>query len=268
MAHGLDAINWQAPWLAHLREVGEPAAKHIDTHTNVCDVLNRLQHPVTQAKASVQFIPQTNMPTGMPYESCIFQQRQCPTRNNLHDFFNGLCWLHFPKTKERLNQLHARQIDLNGSVTVRGKVRDALTLFDENAAILIAPEPIWKALLAKDWQRLFIQLRPIWQEAKLVLFGHALMEKLVTPRKPITAHIYVSNTTNFIANYPYITTYDGTFLSYLDNTIAASMSADQFAVKPFTPLPVLGVPGWCEENENPNFYTDSTVFRMPTSSSA
>ena len=268
MAHGLETIDWHAPWLAHLRERGEVAANGIDESTDVYSVLNELVNHDAQTKTAVKFVPQDDLPVGTLYESCIFDLKQCPTRNNLHDFFNGLCWLHFPKTKERLNQLHARQIDLNGSVTVRGKVRDALTLFDENAAILIAPEPIWKALLAKDWQRLFIQLRPIWQEAKLVLFGHALMEKLVTPRKPITAHIYVSNTTNFIANYPYITTYDGTFLSYLDNTIAASMSADQFAVKPFMPLPVLGVPGWCEENENPNFYTDSTVFRMPTSSSA
>ena len=33
-----------------------------------------------------------------------------------------------------------------------------------------------------------LTLRPLWQEARLLLFGHALMEKLVAPRKAITAH--------------------------------------------------------------------------------
>jgi len=33
------------------------------------------------------------------------------------------------------------------------------------------------------------------------------------------------------------------------------------AGKPFTPLPVLGVPGWWAGNENFSFYDDSLVFR-------
>ena len=30
-----------------------------------------------------------------------------------------------------------------------------------------------------------------------------------------------------------------------------------------TPLPVLGVPGWWPDNEVPEFYADTTVFRLP-----
>jgi hypothetical protein len=33
--------------------------------------------------------------------------------------------------------------------------------------------------------------------------------------------------------------------------------------KPFTPLPVLGIPGWCQENEDVSFYDDPRVFRPP-----
>ena len=152
-----------------------------------------------------------------------------------------------------------------GATTQRGKVRDALTLLDENGAFLIAPELLWQALLDKGWHKLFVTLRPLWQEAKLVLFGHALMEKLVTPRKPITAHVYIINTPNLIANYRNNTPDKGTFLSYLDGIIAADMSAEKFAAKPFAPLPVMGVPGWCSANVNPDFYTDSQVFRRPSS---
>jgi len=57
---------------------------------------------------------------------------------------------------------------------------------------LQAPDALWEALVAKDWWRLFGTLRPLWQQAQLLLFGHALLEKLVSPRKPITAHVYRS----------------------------------------------------------------------------
>ncbi|MFN7122209.1 MAG: DUF3025 domain-containing protein, partial [Hydrogenophaga sp.] len=33
--------------------------------------------------------------------------------------------------------------------------------------------------------------------------------------------------------------------------------------KPFTPLPVLGVPGWWPANEDAGFYADASVFRAP-----
>ena len=131
---------------------------------------------------------------------------------------------------------------------LRGPVRDALTVFDENAAFLSAPQPLWDALLARDWQQLFVGLRPLWQQAQLVLFGHALLEKLVDPRKAITAHVYRAQPAmNSIAD--------------MDAWVAQDISVDKLAGKPFTPLPVLGVPGWWPENENFSFYDDSFVFR-------
>lgn len=273
MAHGLETIDWHAPWLAHLRERGGPIAnKCTDKNTDVCDVLNASVDDTAYAKTAIKFVPQADLPTGTPYESCIFDLKQCPTRNNLHDFFNGLCWLHFPKIKARLNQLHAEQIQQCGSTTQRGKVRDALTLLDENGAFLIAPELLWQALLDKDWHKLFVTLRPLWQEAKLVLFGHALMEKLVTPRKPITAHVYMLDATKYVASQAINMTANANFfqsnIEKLDIDIADDINAEKMAQKPFLPLPVLGVPGWWPANENPDFYTDSQVFRTPTSCSA
>ena len=49
-----------------------------------------------------------------PYEAGIARTGRVPTRSNLHDFFNALIFLHFPKAKARLNQLqvsgdHARR---------------------------------------------------------------------------------------------------------------------------------------------------------------
>lgn len=263
MAHGLEVIDWSAPWLAHLRGKGEFAAKQ--THIN-----KPLNETLNQCLTSpVRFVPQSNLPNGVAYEQFIFDTQQCPTRDGLHDFFNALCWDQFPRTKARLNQLQAEQIvkhsALLGSVTQRGAARDALTVFDENGALLIAPPELWDALIAMDWQRLFVTLRPLWQQARLIPFGHALLEKLVHPRKPITAHVYMAKFTIKNIAKETMDTSDKSdtaqFYTLFDAWIAEDLSAEKLASKPFAPLPILGVPNWWADNENPQFYDDETVFR-------
>ena len=209
---------------------------------SVADALN------SAGPAPVRFVPQSYLPAGQAYEQFIYETGTVPTRDNLHDFFNGLCWLRFPKTKQKLNQLQAGEIAAEGVQQLRGPLRDALTLFDENAAFLAAPQALWDALLDRDWKKLFVDLRPLWRETQLVLFGHALLEKLNAPRKPITAHVYLARPAiHCVAD--------------LDAFLAADLEAGKLAAKPFVPLPVLGVPGWWAENENFSFYDDSDVFR-------
>jgi hypothetical protein len=117
-----------------------------------------------------------------------------------------------------------------------------------------------------DWQRLFVTLRPLWQQARLIPFGHALLEKLVQPRKSMTAHVYIAQfTIENIAVEAINTLATAEFYSNLDAQLAIKLSADYLASKPFAPLPVLGVPNWCSDNENLNFYNDETVFRKPRS---
>ncbi len=243
MAPGLETIDWSAAWLAPWRASGQPVAQQVLQHG--APVHRALQGAMA---APVQFVPQDDLPEGAAYEQHIFDTRRVPTRDNLHDFFNGLVWLHFPQAKRRLNELQAGAIAAHGIGAVRGPLRDALTVFDENGALLDAPAPIWEALNARQWQRLFVNLRPLWREARLLLFGHALLEKLVMPRKPIVAHVYQTPCAmNSVA---------GT-----DIWLARQLQAERWACKPFTPLPVLGVPGWWPANEDPQFYADPQVFR-------
>ena len=239
------AINWGRPWLEAMAQAGQTVAHQTGAGMAIHEALNEVQ------SRQVEFVPQSTLPEGQAYEKFIFDTQTVPTRDNLHDFFNGLCWLTFPQTKKKLNQLQAAQIAADGVQQTRGAVRDALTLFDENAAFLIAPQELWDALIARDWRQLFIELRPMWQDAQLVLFGHALLEKLVSPRKPVTAHVYIAQ--------PAITS-----VADLDEWIAADISAHKLASKPFAPLPVLGVPGWWAENEKLSFYEDILVFRPKT----
>ena len=236
------SIDWGRPWLDPWRETGQRVLQTISGGTAIHEALN------LEPAATPRFVPQSALPPGQAYEQFIFDTGAVPTRDNLHDFFNGLCWLRFPETKKKLNQLQAAEIASAGVTPLRGPVRDALTVFDENAAFLSAPQALWDALLARDWQQLFVGLRPLWPQAQLVLFGHALLEKLVDPRKVITAHVYRAQPAmNSIAE--------------LDTWVAQDLGAGKFASKPFTPLPVLGVPGWWAENENFSFYDDSLVFR-------
>jgi len=200
---------------------------------------------------AVEFVSQGELPTDIAYEAFIYSHKRVPTRDNLHDFFNGLCWLRFPKTKSRLNFLQAQEITSQGVGATRGPLRDALTLFDENVLLLQSSDALWQALQDRDWIKLFVQLRDEWQSAHVVTFGHALLEKLVTPYKSITAHVYR------IAS-----DVDAQNDQALDDLLASDLQPNFLATKPFLPLPVLGIPGWWPENEDASFYADTQVFRV------
>ncbi|WP_198552276.1 DUF3025 domain-containing protein [Macromonas nakdongensis] len=238
---------WQRPWCGPGRGVAPEAVP-----SDLPRALNAL------GGAPVRFIPQSELPEGVAYESHIFATGGVPTRDNLHDLFNALCWMRFPQTKRRLNALQAAAIDQSGGVqATRGPLRDALTLFDENALLLQAPEPLWQALRVRDWPRLFAALRPLWAQATAVTFGHALTEKLVVPYKSITAHVLCLPVPTGLAPDP------GQGPHPWDAWLAAQLTPDWLATKPFTPLPVLGIPGWWPANEDPGFYADTGVFRPP-----
>lgn len=251
MACALAEIDWAQPWFAPWRERGETIANQALHQHSVAAALNTTPAgPARSGANAVTFVPQSALPEGQAYEDFIFKTGQIPTRDGLHDFFNGLCWQRFPLAKRRLNQLQAAEIAAQGISATRGPVRDGLTLFDENAVLMHAPDEVWAALQARDWLRLFVELRAQWQQVHLVLFGHALLEKLVTPYKSITSHVYrVAGSVN---------PHDD---AALDAWLVQDLQPAKLATKPFEPLPVLGVPSWWEANADRAFYEDVTVFR-------
>ncbi|WP_295539566.1 DUF3025 domain-containing protein [uncultured Pseudacidovorax sp.] len=237
------AIDWAHPGLAPWRRWGEPAA-HAAAGLRLHAALQALAAPPQPG-----FVPQEALPDGEPYECFIDRTGTVPTRDNLHDFFNGLVWLGFPRAKRQLGRLQAAEIAAHGIGPVRGRLRDAITLFDEHGAILQAPPVLWAALQAREWRRAFVALRPLWAEARLTVFGHALMEKLVAGQKSATAHLLLGPD----PRDPSLPTDDG--------HLADTLAAEWLTRKPFTPLPVAGVPGWHPGNTNFCFYDDSEVFR-------
>ena len=249
----LQQIDWQQPWFKPWAEAGEAIAEEAIQKRSVAEALNSLHQPsLNEAReiSDVHFVNQSELPPGQAYEDFIFKQNKVPTRDGLHDFFNGLCWHRFPQAKRKLNQLQAQAIAQQGIGATRGALRDALTLFDENALLWQGPDVLWQALQAHDWQTLCVTHRTLWQEVQVVLFGHALLEKLVTPYKSITAHVYRVGQNVHAHND-----------ADLDAWLANDLQADKLATKPFEPLPVLGVPHWWPENASPAFYADAQVFR-------
>ncbi len=242
------APDWAQPWFATVAPDGAAVRSACETGMALPQALNQRMQA-----SGPRFVPQSELPEDQAYEQFIFESGTVPTREGLHDFFNGLVWMRFPATKHLLNRLQAAEIRQAGVGQCRGPVRDAITLFDENAVLLQAPAALWQALTARDWLALFGDLRPLWAQARLVLFGHALLEKLVTPYKSITGHVY---------RVP-VPLELGADLAAWDRWLASRLGAVELAAKPFTPLPVLGVPGWWPDNQDPAFYRDTKVFRPP-----
>lgn len=230
-------IPTSSPWLAPYRGVLERTLRRVET-VSVASALNEVR---TQYSCPVEFVSHAELRDAEPYEAFIARTSTVPTRDNPHDLLNGIVWLTYPQTKRRLNVLQAEAIAREGITGSRGELRDALTLFDENGAVLSAPAALVDALRTRDWHTLFVSRRELWQSAQLVLFGHALLEKLAQPRKAITAHVWLADTK--------------------DESLAASLSIERLVPRSFLPLPVLGVPGWWPANEDPAFYADASVFR-------
>ena len=254
MASGLSqfrSIDWSAPWLKAWREVGEPLSLKVEQGLPVfqaCnDALTELQYNKALPTSPVRFVTQSALPEGQAYEQFIHDTCSVPTRDGLHDFFNALCWMHFPLAKKQLNQLQAASIQAQGVGAVRGPVRDAVTVFDENACLIQLPDLIWDALKARQWQTACVSHHALWQDVRIQIFGHAALEKLVKPYKAITVHLW---------RVPM-----GVPMAEWDHWLAQDLQPEKLAQKPFLPTPVLGIPGWWPENQNPAFYADAQVFR-------
>jgi hypothetical protein len=255
--HFLNQIDWSRPWLASVRAVGEAIAQAPDWRLE----LNRRIAELgvrNHRNLPIQFVAQSDLPAGMAYEAFISQTGCVPTRDNFHDFFNALVWLSFPQIKVQLNALQAREIERAATESTsqpRGKLRDAATIFDENAVLLLTSRhELVQALRAHEWDEVFVRRRAdFMRDCQVFLFGHALMEKLVAPYKAITGHAWIValDISSDLALTEKCSRIDG---------IVARQLAGGLSTANFSPLPVLGVPGWWLQQDR-EFYGDTSVFR-------
>ncbi|MDS0795395.1 DUF3025 domain-containing protein [Burkholderia pseudomultivorans] len=265
-------IDWSAPWLAGYAQLGRAVqAAALAGDAAMLDALNgAFGAPgapgaladgarVSGRGKPLRFVPQVELPPGVAYETHIAATGGVPTRHNLHDFFNALVWFAYPRIKAALNARQSAAIDAAGGIgPVRGPLRDALTLFDENAALFVtADRALADALRGFDWQRLLVAARDAWgARCEVRLVGHALLEKLVAPYKSCTAHAWIVEVSADYFSWP-----DARRAAHVDARVAAELAARELTSRDFSPLPVLGVPGWWAANADPAFYADPAVFR-------
>ena len=222
-------VDWAAPWFAPYREVGEPVLARLGAGL-----------PVHAALGHERFEPAGPLAAG--YEHHVAATGRVPTRDNAHDLFNGLVWLRCPAFKAALNRAH---VDAPPAPPgQRGPLRDALTLLDESGLLMAAPAALRQALRAQDWTALFVTHRTLWAQARLLVVGHALLEKLLAPRKPMCARVL-----------------------FVDDIESPTLPA-RLAPADLPPLPVLGIPGWWAPNASHGFYADDRVFRPKRLASA
>jgi hypothetical protein len=263
MVHLFNQIDWHRPWLSVLQPAATPIL-HAPDWRVALNAAATSQGLCNHRGLPIHFVLQSELPSGTAYEEFISVTGRVPTRNNLHDFFNALVWLTFPQVKAQLNALQAAEIAKSNSSsdkgnampTSRGKLRDGATIFDENAALVITSDAeLIDALRNHQWHEVFGVRRAIFETGcDVILFGHALMEKLVMPYKAITAHTWlILSDPVFFAMSP-----DEKRI-WIDTTVAVQL-ADGFDTRSFTPLPILGVPGWWRLQDSA-FYDDPNVFR-------
>ncbi len=198
--------------------------------------------------------------SAVEYESRIVSHRELIVHDNLHDLFNACIWLTFPKTKRAISELH---VALGaGDNNRRPRRRDVLTLFDESGLILLC-EPTLCAEFATlnkthQWKTLFVERRSEFvSHVRPLLFGHGALEQLASnPHRGLTAKALWLP----IAASPSMSDVD----CYLaDRVIANELLTD---TEQRIPMPLLGVPRWFAENENPACYEDVGVFRAARAS--
>lgn len=199
----------------------------------------------TESGRPLRFVP----PAGNDpyYEVQLFETGQVQTRaGNRHDLFNALCWLAFPRTKARVNALHAAEIPREGGR--RGRLRDLLTIFDEGGALVVCADEGLNALLREcRWRELFWEQRERVRAAmRFAVLGHAVLEQALEPWPGITCKaLFVDPARD------------------ADAQAAAWLGALPAGASPrlLAPLPVFGYPGWLPQGEDAAFYAERRWFR-------
>jgi hypothetical protein len=224
-----DAVR---PWYARLG--GAPSLERLNALAEEASL-------TTESGKPVRFVPPCA--ADPYYEVQVFETGRVQTRpDSLHDLFNALAWLAFPRAKARINALHSAEIPLEHGR--RGRRRDLLTIFDEGGAVVTCTDPVLVDMLrAFRWKELFWMHRERVRAAmRCLVLGHAVMEQALEPRPGITCKALIIDGGN------------------ADEQAAARLP-DLASPKDLAALPVFGLPGWYAQDER--FYGDTRYFRPP-----
>jgi Protein of unknown function (DUF3025) len=230
------------------------------------DALNQLlmksPQPITNANGHrLSFTAHNIDPSALGYEAQIFSSGAVPTRaDNVHDLFNALVWVSFPLSKAAINARHIASRHDRAERKNRGPVQDALTLFDESGVIVVSDRPQLLALIEDfSWKELFWRQREaVVRHMRFFLFGHGLMEQMLAPYIGVTGKALLMNVES-----AWLEGNTDALLQHIDAKSRDMIASPTYFVRgrDLFPLPLLGIPGWSQENERESFYDNVDYFR-------
>jgi len=207
--------------------------------------LNRLAEEskiTTESGKPIRFVPPSRFDPY--YEMQVFETGHVQTRaENRHDLFNALAWLAFPKTKARINAMHAAEIprEQRSNGGRRGRLRDMLTIFDEGGAIAACGADVADLVRQARWSELFLERH---RDLRIVVVGHAVLEQALAPHPGITCKVIFADPSRD-----------------LDTQAAGWLATQGRTPRDLPPLPVFGYPGWFPGSGKAGFYEDERYFR-------
>jgi len=260
----------QSPIFATLHPlIGKLAAETFPTLQD-CNALLTVQHPyiTVQSGQPLRFVQQEHgrLPFERQYEPRCYLNGEVPTRaDNWHDLFNALVWLSLPKAKAAINARHYQALTHQGAAenaqtSQRGTVRDVNTLLDESGVIVVYADVELAGLLREfKWKDLFWQRREqVKTEMGFYIFGHGLYEKALQPYVGMTGQGLLLAVELAFFGWPLARR-----LSHLDELLASHLAepGNCRSTCDLAPVPLLGVPGWSADNEDPAYYDNTSYFR-------
>ena len=249
----------EAAYSALIENSSPDANKHWASLSDYNQCLKNLPTPAQNANdKKIQFVEQcydAQLAFESQYEPRIYLHGEVQTRlENWHDFFQVLVWKTWPNTKTLLNKLHY-QSSIKRSDKQRSPTENFLTLFDECGIVILSHRPELLAMIRDfQWKKLFVDnADKFGRDIFCINFGHAMYEKALAPYIGMTAHALLIETTqaeDFTKNS-----------AVLDDLICRSIeNKSTLTPKVLTPFPLLGVPGW-HDNQDNNFYSNQSYFR-------
>ena len=202
------------------------------------------------------------------YQLRLFLRGEIFTRpQSWHDLFNLLVHIQFPKSKAVLNARHFWCLDESGVFPWktrpggnRSAEQDVLTHLDEGGVVVVSEcLELVELIKQRKWHEVFWTRRQeVLQKMKFFVFGHALYEDVLkghpTPHG-LGVEILVERGFFERSSADQAQVVDQLFSEILE-------SRDRLRhVKQCFPVPLLGYPGWCEDNRAPGYYQNETYFR-------
>lgn len=250
------------PLLAALAALNDAAFPSL---TQLNALLTQRPTPLLNSRGdALRFVPQTlgKQDFAQQYEPRCYLSGELQTRtDNLHDLFNALVWLTFPRSKAALNQHHYHALceaARSASSKPRGAARDTATLLDESGVIVAySDEHLAQCLREFQWHELFWQRREqVQQGMEFYIVGHGLYEKAMRPYVGMTGQgIMLKVTTEFF------TWSQANKIEHLDALLAEYVAQHCHHTRELNPVPLLGIPRWWADNEHEVFYRNTTYFR-------